>query len=137
LLFGDNLKIKSSFIALFLLQSFSPAQKQITLPEENIINYELTPEQENLLLQNGKTIAKFYYYSGCIECTNQLSFLESMANQFSNQIILQQVLSERASLTIIGYYGHRNLVNATQEEIFDVFCELMIDPPITCITRKV
>jgi len=126
-----------STFAFSLLQSFNPTQSQITLPEENIIDYELTPEQESVLLQNWKTIAKFYYYSGCVECTNQLSFLESMANQFPNQIILQETLSNRTSLTIIGYYGHRNLVNATQEEIFDAFCELMIDPPVTCITRKV
>lgn len=126
-----------STFAFSLLQSFSPVEKPITLPEENIINYELTPEQESILLQNGKTIAKFYYYSGCVECTTQLSFLESIANQFSNQIILQETLSNRTSLTIIGYYGQENLINATQEEIFDTFCELMINPPVACITRKV
>lgn len=127
-----------STFAFTLLQSINPPQGEVKLPEGNIVKYELTIEQEKLALNLGKTIAKFYYYNGCLECASQLGFLESAANQFSDQVIVEEILTDKTtSLSITSYYGQRMLTNATQEQMLDAFCELMIKPPIICATRKV
>ena len=128
----------STFAFTFLQSVNPPAREEVSLPESNIIDYELTIEQERLALNLGRTISTFYYYNGCLECTNQLSFLEYMAEQFPDQVIVERILTEgTTSLTITSYNGQKLLTNATQEEMFDVFCELMIKPPIVCATRKV
>jgi len=150
---GKDMKIsKHSFLAMFFiilmlvstfaytfLRSVNNPTKKITLPEQNIIDFELTADQEVYAYSQGKTVAKFYYYSGCLECSEQLSFLESLANQFSDQVILEEILTKDGThkLTITSYYGQRNLDDATDEEILDVFCELMVRPPVMCATRKV
>jgi len=128
----------STFAFSFLQTVWRPSEEEVTLPRENIIDYELTIEQEALALRLGKTIAKFYYYTGCLECGDRLSLLEYMAQQFSDQIIVEEILTDgTTSLSIRSYYGEKNLVDATQEQIFDAFCELMTKPPIVCATREV
>lgn len=128
-----------STFAYSFLQSIRPVREEVELPKENIINYELSVEQESLALRNGKTIATFYYYAGCLECSQELSFLESMARQFPDQIILEEILGQEniKSLSITSLNGQESFTNATQDQIFDAFCDIMIRPPIVCATRKV
>lgn len=128
-----------STIAFAFLQTvMSPPRQEVRLPGSNIIDYELTIEQERLALNLGRTVATFYYYNGCLECTEQLAFLEYMTNEFSDQVIVEKILTEKTtSLSITSYNGQELLNDATQEEMFDAFCELMTKPPIVCATRKV
>lgn len=130
------LMLVSTFAFSFLQSTMSPSSEEVELPEKNIIDYELTVEQENLAFSRGMTIAKFYYYIGCMECNNQLSFLDYMAKQFSDQIILEELTTNRTtSLNIKSYYGEKNFLNATQDQMFKAFCDLMAKPPITCAVR--
>jgi len=144
------MKVKTGVVAIFfillmlistfafsLLQSVRvPSSGKVTLPERNIIDYELAADQESLALSRGMTVAKLYYYIGCMECNEQLSFLEYMARQFPDQIILEEIITNRTtSLSISSYYGQKNLVNATQEQMLKAFCDVMAKPPITCAVR--
>lgn len=130
-----------SIITSGVLQSLKPStQSEVTLPSTNIVEYELTTEQENYILQMGKTILKFYYTQTCIECLNQKPFLESVANQFSDQIVLEEVIKQNEkvpTLLVFSYYKQENLFNATREEIIDVICDVLLKPPPGCIVRKV
>ena len=132
------LMVFSSFAFIFV-QTINPTpEKKVTLPTGNIVEHELEIDQERLALNMGKTIAKYYYYNGCLECIDKLAFLEYMASQFSGQIIIEKILTDSsASVTITSYYGQKILTNATQEEMMDAFCDLMIEPPIGCVTRKI
>lgn len=135
-LFFILLMLVSTFAFSFLQSIRVPSSGKVTLPERNIIDYELTVDQENLALSRGMTIAKFYYYTGCMECNEQLSFLEYMAKQFPEQIILEEIMTNRTtSLSIESYYGQKNLVNATQEQMFQAFCDVMVKPPVACAVR--
>ncbi|MDI6798863.1 MAG: hypothetical protein QMD12_02610 [Candidatus Aenigmarchaeota archaeon] len=113
----------------------------VKLPEKNIIDYELDIETEKFLLDRGVTIVKLYYVQACPECLRQKSFLESFANQYSNQIILEEILSNKTTsipnLIISSYRGQRILENATDEEMIDAFCDLMLKPPVGCAVRKI
>jgi hypothetical protein len=123
-----------------LRQTTSSTQPSATLPSTNVVEYELTTDQENLAVQDGKTILKFYYTQSCIECINQKPFLESIANQFSDQIILEEVISQNerpSTLLVFSYYSQKNLFNATSGQIIDTVCDVMLKPPASCAARKV
>lgn len=127
-----------SSIAYGILQAFRPLKtKKVELPKSNIIDYELTPEQKNYLLADGKTIIEYSYNLSCVECLNQKALLEGLTNQFSDQLFLQEIVASDSSLTITSRYGQEDVENITQESIIDVLCELMINPPLGCIRRGI
>lgn len=125
-----------STVAYSFLQSVSSGS-----PKNNIIDFELNREQENELILNKKTVLKFYYSLDCDVCMKQKSFLEELAKSenYKNQLIVERILANvtEPSLTIISGYGGKFLANATEDEILDALCELMISPPTECALRKV
>ena len=136
------------FIILMLIPAYSfisgirtsQPPTESTLPGTNIIDYELTAQQEELLLQNGKVVAKFVYSVNCLECLQQKSYLESFAKQYSNQIFLVEIsnaTSQKSTLIVNSLRGSDTLTNVTQENILNAFCELMLQPPIDCALRKI
>jgi len=138
-LFFIFLMVGSMFVPGAMRQSNSNGNS-VTLPSSNVVEYELTPEQENLALQNGKTILKFYYTQACIQCINQKPFLESIASQFGDQIILEEVINQNerpSTLLVFSYYSQKNLFNATADQIINAVCDVMLNPPASCAIRKV
>jgi hypothetical protein len=127
----------ASTFAYTAVQTFTNQKSgQVKLPDKNVIDYELDSEQENLALTSGLTLAKIYYYSGCVDCNTKMSFLEYIASQYPDQIIVEEVMTNRTtSLSIKSYYGQKNFVNATQDQMFKAFCDVMVQPPITCAVK--
>ena len=119
----------------------NPQQKQTTttLPPTNIIDYELSSDMEDYLLQNGMAIAKFTYITSCLECQSQKSYLESFARQYPTQIFLEELkgTSQGSSLVVNSYKATRTLTNVTNEKIFDAFCDAMLQPPVDCALNEV
>lgn len=130
----------SPFIQGFNIQRspLSPTES-VTLPEDNIIDYELTREQEVYAMRLGKTIMKFEYSTACVDCLAQKAFVESIANQFRDQVILEELARDvdLPLLTMSSYYGHKLLTNATNDEIVDAMCAVLTDPPIFCTTKNI
>lgn len=120
---------------------YRPSGEEVELPTNNIIDYELTREQESYAIRLGKTIVKFEYATTCIECLNQKAFVESIANEgdFSNQIILEEIVEDvdEPTLTITSAYGRRILTNATSDEIINSVCDLLTEPPVFCTVRNI
>jgi hypothetical protein len=148
------MKFKTTYLGLFLiilffastlafagLQSFYYKEEKIEIPTQNIINYELNPEQESYLMENGYTIIKFEYSVNCLNCLEQKNFLEQIANSpfFKNQVFLQEILTTTTipKIKIASMYGQKILEDETQEKIIDSLCELLVNPPVQCVLREV
>jgi hypothetical protein len=114
--------------------------KTVSLPRENIINYRLTEGQEDYAIKLGKTVISFEYDVNCEACLKQKEFLEKIATENKNQIILQEIstnLSNSTKLRFISYYGEKTLRNASENEVWDTLCVLMINPPTYCALRGI
>lgn len=110
------------------------------LPSSNVVDYALTAEQRNYMLRNGRTILDYKYKLACTACANQRSFIESAASQFPTQIFVQEIIDNSANnstLSMTSYYGDKSLANPTIDQIFDALCELLVEPPVQCATRKI
>lgn len=139
------------FIALMLLSTFAYAviqafnfgtakttSQQQKLPDTNVFSNQLTADQENYIIQNQKTLAKFYYPIDCLECTQVKSALESMANAYKDQVYVQEMTrSGNVSLTISSIKSEEQVSNFTSESIFNSFCRVMYNPPISCALGNV
>jgi hypothetical protein len=115
-------------------------EKTVTLPKENVINYRLTQEQEDYAVKLGKTVINFEYDANCEVCLEQKELLEKIATENKDQIILQEVsmgLGNFTKLRFISYYGEKILRNASENEIWDALCILMINPPTYCALRGI
>jgi hypothetical protein len=133
-----------STLAYAILQSFTPSQPEeegIELPEQNIIDYRLTTEQYHYLLRAGKTIVEFEYSLACDECRDTKTWLEAATNEFSNQMLLiELVVSDSDALPIVrieSSYGRIVLSKPTTDEIMNSFCNLLTEPPIRCATSGI
>jgi len=131
-----------STVAYAVLQAFNQPQQtaeEPKLPKENIIDYELDRSQELYAIRYGKTILKYEYATACVECANEKALLESLARQFSDQLILEELsgADEASKLTITSYYGRRLLRNITEDTLVDTLCDLMSNPPVFCATKNI
>lgn len=141
------MKFKPAWIGLFLIavmlfstfayaviQSLSPKQNT-QLPESNIIDYQLDPNLRNALIQYGATVITFEYNMGCNNCINQKATLEFFANEYKQQIWLEEIVDESldvSKITISSVYGEDNVVDANETQLYNSLCKLMVSPPVTC-----
>lgn len=146
-----RLKFKASWIGLFLIatmlfstfayaviQSFYPKQNT-QLPESNVIDYRLDANLANSLIQYGVTIITFEYNLGCNNCVNQKSALEFFANEYKQQIWLEEIRDDSldvSTITIASIYGEDKLVDANETAIVNSLCKLMVAPPATCALQR-
>lgn len=124
-----------SSIIIGIERFLSPASYAIKLPEKNIIDYELGINEEKYLLERGVTIVKAYFPKNCLDCLAIKNYLENFVNQNSNQIVMEELESNSTKIIIRSYRGQNILENATQEEIFESFCDLMLQPPANCVLK--
>lgn len=132
-----------STVTYSLLQSIrQPENKEVKLPTTNVVDYELTEEQEKLLIEDGKVVLKFLYSKACEGCLQKKNVLDSVAadNAFSSQVMIEEILSSRPDLpmlTVVSYRGQKILTNYTNDDLLDALCELMVQPPVSCAVRKI
>ena len=113
---------------------------QVPLPNTNIIDYQLSSQQENALLQQGKTILAFSYSLNCQDCTVKKNLVESFlqTGPFASQLFLEELTTNQTSstLTISSGYGQQHVTNITSTEITSVLCQLVYQPPVQCVLNK-
>ena len=147
-----KLKFKSSWIGIALIaimlfstfasaviQSFNSGNKNIQVPTSNIVDYKLDPQLADALLQNGATIVTFEYNLGCKNCIQQKYDLEYLANQYENQIFLEELVNTSLDVSkthIVSIYSEENLVDANSTGIFGALCNAMVSPPPECAVRQ-
>ncbi len=132
-----------STFAYSLLQSYGYTkfeEKEVELPEKNIIDYELDVEQKNYLIKRGYTILEYKYPLGCNNCNNDMLYMESLVNEFPKQLFLEEIVENNittSELEILSYYGSSSIENPNQNEIMDGICQYMINAPVRCATRNI
>lgn len=143
-------KFKPAWVGLFLIatmlfstfayaviQSFYPKQNT-QLPESNIIDYQLDSNLRNALIQYGATVITFEYNLGCDNCVNLKASLEFFANEYKQQIWLEEMMDEsldKSKIIISSIYGEDSLIDANDTQIVSSLCSLMVSPPATCALR--
>lgn len=140
-LFFIFLMAGSTVIVAFMQAGKQPVT-EVNLPNSNLVDYELTEEQEKALMQNGKVILKYLYSKACEGCLQKKNVLDSVAadKTFSGQVMIEQVLSNRQGLpllTVVSYKGQKVLTNYTNDDLIDALCEMMVQPPVGCAVRKI
>jgi hypothetical protein len=133
------LMVGSSF-AYGFIQSVSPTQSNgnVELPKQSIIDYRLTSDQQRYLLRRGVTIAELEYSLACQPCRDTKAQLESAVQEFSNQMILSElVVGDSNTLPVVkmeSSYGQRTFSKPTPDDLMSAFCDLLTSPPIRCAT---
>ncbi len=125
-----------STFAYGILQS---VRSPVELPKSNIIDYKLGPQLRYAFIQGGATILSFdYNLAACEDCYQQKGFLESLANEYKEQIFLEEITIEnltQSKLSVESNLGNRTFVSPTQNETFGAICDLLIAPPTICVAR--
>ena len=142
-------------IVPYVLQAafYNPSTPQKTeVPDSKVVDVELTPQQENAILQQGKVIIRFEYDLTCEKCLETQNILGQLVNlkQFENQIFVEEIKSTSSNLpkvNIIGFVTDSNQIrvgektlqgmNVTETEIINSLCGLMLQPPVECALRNV
>lgn len=131
-----------STITGFALQALTTdnqgaGQGSVQLPDTNIIDYELTAEQKDQLIRNGKTVMEYRYQLACDNCTTERGYLGAFVNEYPDQLFLQEIVDNSAAqsrLEISSFYGRRLLTQPTPDDMLDALCNIMADPPPRCVT---
>jgi len=144
---------KSSLIGIFLLllmvsstliYFISSIFLQSTLPESNIVDYELDVQQKNLVLRQGKVLMEFLYSKDCQDCQEKINFLEDFAKQYQDKVFLEKIMLNESvpKLHFIGFNVTENRIylqekllegeNIKEENVKEVFCEVALYPPVEC-----
>jgi len=134
----------SSTIYYFLFSIVS----QPTLPEGNVVDYELSLEQKNLVLRQGKVLMEFFYGSSCQNCQEKRSFLEFIANEYKDKVFLEKISLNYSTpeLGIVGFNMSENKIyldarrlagaNFTEANVRAILCNVTIYPPLECVNIR-
>lgn len=130
-----------STAAYGLVQSFawgSSSQAQTELPATSVVNYALTAAQKDYAVRLGRTVLEYRYALKCSDCAQQKAYVEFFTDKYSDQLLLQEITDnslQSSTLNALSYYGTRTLANPTQEQIFGLICDMMVQPPVSCAAR--
>jgi|GEM_PF-2939055 hypothetical protein len=147
---------KSSLIGIFLLLLMASSTLiylsqiifsiffQPTLPKDNIVDYELNVQQKNLVLKQGRVLMEFLYDKNCQDCQEKISFLEDFAKQYQDKVFLEKIMANESipKLHFIGFNVTENKIylqekllegeNIKEENVKEVFCKVVLYPPVEC-----
>jgi hypothetical protein len=129
-----------STVTGFLLQAFNfnpQEEKKVGLPSGNIIDYQLTGEQREEMIRQGKTVVEYRYQYVCDTCDAQRSFLAGAIAEYPDQIFVQEILDEGADRPVVemsSFIRRSIATDPSQEEILQMLCDVMVEPPVRCIT---
>jgi hypothetical protein len=131
-----------STLAYTILSAFRTEEKkeEVSLPSGNIVYEELKEDVENFAVSEGRTLIKFYYNALCTGCSGQKTYLESVTSQNSGKILLEELTDSTAhapKVNIRSQRGSDELVNATNDGVFESLCNLMVYPPVDCALKNV
>jgi hypothetical protein len=128
-----------STFAFSIIQStiFGSRQQKIQPPKNRILNYYLSPQQKNTILNYGGSIITFVYPQNCQKCLNQKNYLESLTEKY-NWLYLEEISSKVNSTTIyvLGVYGQKILENKSNEDVFTALCEVSYQAPLECALKQ-
>ena len=137
-------RIGAIFIGLIMLFSVvgfalvSVIPDQPTTPEiPHIYNGEMSGSDIVFLLQNGRTIFRYYYDSTSQNNLDEKITLEIFANKVKDFVVLNEIESNTTKLEIVGVVnGEGKIIDfegeITEENLFIELCERAYVKPKEC-----
>ena len=114
------------------------APQQGKLPGQAIIDYRLAPADVALAVNRGFMVVTYKSSPDCVECEEHKQMLQqvTVSSEFQSQIILEQVeTSGEPELEFVSGLGQLTVEEITPDSILDGFCNLAINPPLSCAVR--
>lgn len=126
-----------------LMQAYNffgvPQQNQATLPTTYIVQGRLSNDVEQLIMSKGGTVVQFYYALSCVNCVGQKNILVSAVNQNQGQIFLEEIQTTNQTaqnIIIESYKDTKYLTDASQSDIQNAFCDVLLQPQPQCALRN-
>ena len=128
----------------FLQGGNQPTATPTELPKDYIIDYALTQQQRSLIVADGKTLIEFIYDpQNCTSCGSLTPVLESLAAQFSDQVILSEIKSSKSEFvdlprlfmaSQVGVWSKKG-ENISSADVEKGFCAVVLYPPLGCTIK--
>jgi thiol-disulfide isomerase/thioredoxin len=146
---SGNLKPAASILILvimvlsvvgFSLNSASYQQAPETPDIPSVIRKPIDTQTQISILRSGKVLIEHFYTEGCIDCLDTNAKLESFASRLEGYVVVNEVVGNDTRLDIIGSQGKIiSLENESldYESLLDIFCDIAIAQPRTCIVREI
>jgi hypothetical protein len=120
---------------------FGTSQQSQTgqLPSSYIVQEKLSDAVEQLIMSEKGTVVQFYYSSNCLDCVRQRNVLESYVNQNQGQIYLEEIQTSSSvsqNIIIKSLLNEKTLTNASESDIQNAFCDVLIHPPAACVLKN-
>ena len=129
----------------FLQGSAQTDKTEEKLPTDYIIDYPLTQTQrQTLAVDYGKTLIDFVYDpENCTSCGPLKASLESLAHQFSDQVLLSEIKVSSKDYLDLPRILMASQINAWSRkgegiepsEIEKGFCSVVLYPPLGCAIK--
>lgn len=129
-----------STVAYAVLSIFGPRNQQtFFIPEERILNYELSQEQIDFLVSRYITIIKYNYPPNCFNCLEVKKALEDITQNSDNQIFLQEIETDmvRSKLYIYNALNETTIEEPTPDIAISTICKMLISSPTWCVINQV
>jgi hypothetical protein len=127
-----------SSVPYLISEFFGNKQGQVTIPQNRILNYELSNEQKALVLKSGYTLIEYYYPNGCLDCAKIKNKLESIVQDSENQIFLQEITGTSENKVIVtSYNGQKSIQDPVETELETPICDILLQKPLWCVTSRV
>jgi hypothetical protein len=122
-----------------LINMFGEKKDEVKIPQEKILNYELTDQQKGYLLPKGYTLIVYSFTTGCLDCINVKKDLERITQNSDGQIYLQEIVKNEgiSMISIISLNGGKTINNPTSQELENTICDVLIQRPLWCVSAKV
>ena len=124
----------TSSIAFSFLQRFFFAPR-IKLPKTRIFS-NASLEEELGVLRSGHTLIRFSFNENCEGCLEMKNFLENLTySPGFEEIYLEEVYNQtltQPKILIASIYGWNETQTTNQTFVFELLCNLMINPPLEC-----
>ena len=124
----------TSTIAFSLLQRFFFTPR-IKLPKSRIFS-NATLEEELGILRSKHTLIRFSFNEDCEGCLEMKEFLENLTySPGFEEIYLEEVYNQsltQPQILIASIYGWNETQTSNQTLVFELICNLMINPPLEC-----
>jgi hypothetical protein len=126
-----------STFAVWISSFFNQPTDRIQIPQEKVINFELSQEQKTYLMRRGYTLIEYRYASGCLECIDMRRNLQRITMTSDEQIYLQEIVSSGTDkVNVISLNGQKTATNPNINETKEMVCDLIMQRPIWCVTGQ-
>ena len=127
-------------VAGFAMNSatFEQGPQEVVIP--TVIREPIDSDMQIHILRTGRVLIEYFYQKNCTDCMEKNAQLESFANSLEGYVVLNEVAGNESRLGMIGAGGRITELDENRldyENLLDVFCDVAIAQPRSCILRDI